>query len=114
MDFRLFGEEVFYCNCFRSSFCWKSSSSIFILASAEIAPPDIRGRLVSFYQLAVSVGLTISFWISYAFQEASGGLSFRIPLALQAVPALILGLGCFFLPASPRWLIEKGGNRREP
>ncbi|KAJ9071446.1 hypothetical protein DSO57_1036779 [Entomophthora muscae] len=83
-------------------------SQVVPLYQAEIAPPDIRGRLVSFYQLAVSVGLTISFWISYAFQEASGELSFRIPLALQAVPALILGLGCFFLPASPRWLIEKG------
>ncbi|KAI0237828.1 hypothetical protein L0F63_007185 [Massospora cicadina] len=78
------------------------------LYQAEISPPNIRGRLISFYQLAASFGLAVSFWVSYAFQGIDGEGSFRVPLSLQALPALVLAVGCFLLPPSPRWLIEKG------
>lgn len=38
----------------------------------------------------------------------SGSLSWRIPLAVQIIPGAILGVGCVFLPPSPRLLIFQG------
>lgn len=38
----------------------------------------------------------------------SGSASWRIPLAIQLVPGIILGLGCFVLPPSPRLLTFQG------
>ena len=54
----------------------------------------------------------ISFWIDYGTNFIGGSGStqkeaaWRIPLALQLVPALILGVGIMFMPHSPRWLIN--------
>lgn len=40
--------------------------------------------------------------------EGQSDAAWRVPLALQLAPALILGVGTFFMPFSPRWLIYKG------
>lgn len=34
--------------------------------------------------------------------------AWRIPLALQLIPAIILGIGILFMPFSPRWLVNQG------
>ena len=82
--------------------------------SAELAPPEVRGSLVALQQLAITFGITVSFWIDYVTNYIGGtGItqseaSWRIPLALQLVPALILGVGILFMPFSPRWLVNQG------
>ncbi|KAJ7593224.1 general substrate transporter [Mycena floridula] len=84
------------------------------LYNAELAPPEIRGSLVALQQLAITFGIMISFWIDFGTNYIGGTgdsqseAAWRLPLALQIVPALILGFGILFMPFSPRWLVSKG------
>jgi MFS family permease len=84
------------------------------LYNAEIAPPEVRGSLVGLQQLAITFGIMISFWIDYGTNYIGGTgegqheAAWRIPLALQLVPAVILGIGILFMPFSPRWLVNQG------
>jgi sugar porter (SP) family MFS transporter len=72
---------------------------------AEIAPPDLRGRLVSMNQLMITIGIFVSYLVGYAF-AASGG--WRWMLGLAAVPSLAMLVGLLFLGESPRWLVARG------
>ena len=47
------------------------------------------------------------FYISFGCSYLSGPAAFRIPWALQMIPAILLFIGLFFLPESPRWLARK-------
>lgn len=84
------------------------------LYNAEIAPPEVRGSLVALQQLAITFGIMVSFWIDYGTNYIGGvgegqhEAAWRIPLALQLVPAVILGIGILFMPFSPRWLVNQG------
>lgn len=81
---------------------------------SELAPPNIRGALVALQQLSITVGIMVSFWINYGTQFIGGTgvgqseAAWRTPLALQCVPSVILAIGTFFLPYSPRWLMNQG------
>ena len=83
-------------------------------SSAELAPPEVRGSLVALQQLAITFGIMVSFWIDYGTNyiggtgEGQSEAAWRLALALQLVPALILGIGILFMPFSPRWLINNG------
>lgn len=88
-------------------------------------------------QLSITIGILIAFWIDYASNYIGGtrcypdqpyanGVSFnpytdigdgpcrqssaawRVPFGLQLFPALMLGIGMFFMPYSPRWLVMRG------
>lgn len=82
--------------------------------SAELSPPEVRGSLVALQQLAICFGILVSFWIDYGTNyiggtgETQSEAAWRLPLALQIVPALILGVGALYLPFSPRWLMNQG------
>jgi len=75
---------------------------------SEIAPASKRGRLVGSQQWAITWGIMIMFYISYGCSFVAGPAAFRIPWALQMIPAIILFLGIFVLPESPRWLASRG------
>ncbi|KAH7099832.1 general substrate transporter [Auriculariales sp. MPI-PUGE-AT-0066] len=91
-----------------------SLSFVVPLYNAELSPPEVRGSLVALQQLSITAGIMISFWIDYGTNfiggtgEGQKEVAWRLPLALQIVPALILGIGTFFLPYSPRWLVNQG------
>lgn len=72
---------------------------------SEVAPPDIRGRLVTFFQLAVTVGIFSAYLVGLAFDHVEG---WRWMLALGCVPAIALALGLLRMPQSPRWLVMVG------
>lgn len=82
--------------------------------NGELAPPGIRGSLVALQQLAITFGILISYWIAFGCAYIGGNginqksAAWRIPLALQLIPAIVLCIGAFFLPYSPRWLMLKG------
>jgi sugar porter (SP) family MFS transporter len=72
---------------------------------AETAPAKHRGALVSLSQLAITIGILVSYLIGYIF--AQGG-QWRWMLGVGAVPGLILALGMLVLPETPRWLAGHG------
>lgn len=75
---------------------------------AELSPPAIRGRIVAIEQMILCLGELVAFWINYGFNFLETDDWWRIPLAIQIVPAIILGIGCWFwVPPSPRWLASQ-------
>lgn len=72
---------------------------------SEVSPPKVRGALVSLNQLAITCGIVLSYIIDYAF---SGQHQWRWMFGVGVLPAVILGTGIIFLPASPRWLMSRG------
>ena len=81
------------------------ASLIVPLYIAEIAPPDTRGALVSLNQLMITIGILLSYIVGVAFTPIEG---WRYMFAVAVIPALILGIGMFTLPESPRWLVKNG------
>ncbi|KAK9244018.1 general substrate transporter [Lipomyces tetrasporus] len=82
-------------------------SAIIILYMSEIAPRRVRGTLVSGYQFCVTIGLLLASCVDYGTQNYTDSGSYRIPIALQMAWALILGIGLFILPESPRYFVKK-------
>ncbi|KAF2441808.1 quinate permease [Karstenula rhodostoma CBS 690.94] len=84
------------------------------LYNAEIAAPELRGLIVSFYQFATILGIMLSFWIGYGSNyiggtgESQKNLAWQLPSIIQGIPAAILACGIWWLPFSPRWLVKKG------
>ncbi|KAJ5636894.1 Sugar transporter [Penicillium longicatenatum] len=75
---------------------------------AELSPPAIRGRIVAIEQMILCLGELAAFWMNYGFNFLQTDDWWRIPLAIQILPAAILALGCWFwLPPSPRWLVSQ-------
>ena len=69
----------------------------------ELSPPENRAFIVGMKGLMNVLGLCIAGWIGYAGSFAEGDLQWRVPLATQGPPALVLAAITFFLPYSPRW-----------
>ncbi|KAF7724349.1 hypothetical protein EC973_001137 [Apophysomyces ossiformis] len=80
------------------------------LYQSELAPKEIRGRLISLQQLMITAGLMVAFWVGAGTEHIEGQASWRIPLGIQIAPAIVLFFGALFLPYSPRWLVSKGRN----
>ncbi|GAA5937542.1 hypothetical protein JCM3775_001264 [Rhodotorula graminis] len=84
-------------------------SAIIILYMSEICPRKIRGALVSGYQFAITIGLMLAAIINnFTSDLEGGGASYRIPIGIQFAWGLILGIGLFFLPDSPRYFVKRG------
>lgn len=75
---------------------------------SEIAPKKVRGALVSGYQFCITIGILVANCVVYATQNRDDTGSYRIPIAVQFLWAIILGTGLFFLPESPRYFVKKG------
>ena len=90
---------------------------------SELAVAQYRGRLVSLYQLAVTVGFLGAYLVNYqllAYAESGTQLSvdwlnkifitevWRGMLGMETLPAILFFIIIFFIPESPRWLIVRG------
>ncbi|KAJ5097256.1 hypothetical protein N7456_007977 [Penicillium angulare] len=78
----------------------------------ELAPPEIRGKIMTFWQMFYSVGSFICFWINYATTRAPqlGEWDWKLVIIFQLlVPVIILGL-LPIIPGSPRWYIQRNGD----
>ena len=69
---------------------------------SEMAPPNLRGALVTLNQLAITSGILLAYVIDAVFAPSNG---WRLMFAFGALPAIVLGLGIAALPESPRWLL---------
>jgi len=80
---------------------------------AEMAPERIRGRLVSLYQLAIVVGISVVFFINMLIQGQGSEqwnveTGWRWMFGSETLPAVAFGLLLLAAPESPRWLLAKG------
>jgi MFS family permease len=87
---------------------------------AEMAPPESRGRLVSFNQLNIVIGISIAFFSNYliltlgesgaAWSESLrlGEWNWRWMLGVETLPAVLYLVALLFVPESPRWLAMRG------
>jgi sugar porter (SP) family MFS transporter len=73
---------------------------------AELVPPRIRGGVVSFNQLMITLGILSAYIVDWGFASFSN--NWRWMFALAVVPGAALAAGMYFMPFSPRWLVEKG------
>jgi sugar porter (SP) family MFS transporter len=73
---------------------------------AEIVPPRIRGGVVSFNQLMITLGILVAYIVDWGFAGFSN--NWRWMFGVAVVPGAVLAIGMYFMPFSPRWLIEKG------
>ena len=93
---------------------------------AEVAPAQVRGKLVSINQLTIVIGILLAQYINWYLvrnlpQGASdefirnswfGQQGWRWMFGLTAAPALVFFLGMFLVPESPRWLAKYGAEER--
>lgn len=77
---------------------------------SEIAPPDRRGLLVSFNEVGICVGILLAYSVNAVFIDLPSG--WRFMFGLSGIPAFIQGVGMFFLPHSPRWLLLNGQDEK--
>jgi SP family galactose:H+ symporter-like MFS transporter len=75
---------------------------------AEISPTHMRGRLVSLFQLLITIGILVSYLSDLAFANNNNLESWRPMFYMGIFPGFILLVGMFFLPETPRWLMSKG------
>ncbi|KZL87695.1 mfs sugar transporter [Colletotrichum incanum] len=80
------------------------------LYQAELAHPSIRGTVTALQQLMIGIGAFVATWVGWGCytQLTTTSAQWRIPLAIQNIPALVLAALTFMFPESPRWLGDKG------
>jgi len=101
------------------------ASMVSPLYISELAPSNLRGRMVSLYQLALTIGIVVAYfsnafivdhkWDGFSGEELGRIFTtqpWRAMLGLGALPALVFLLALFAVPESPRWLLTKGKKQQ--
>lgn len=89
------------------------ASAICPMYIAEIAPSDIRGKLVSCNQFAIIFGMLVVYFVNYSIkasitEEVLVTDGWRYMFLSGAVPASLFGILLFFIPRTPRFLVMTG------
>ncbi|XP_030507559.1 plastidic glucose transporter 4 isoform X1 [Cannabis sativa] len=82
------------------------SSAIVPLYISEISPTEIRGALGSVNQLFICIGILAA--LVAGLPLAANPLWWRTMFGISAIPSILLAVGMFFAPESPRWLFQQG------
>jgi len=87
---------------------------------AEVSPAAVRGRMVSFNQLNIVIGISAAFFTNFLILRAGqsdlawaealhlGEWNWRWMLGVEALPAIFYFVALFAVPESPRWLVMNG------
>lgn len=100
------------------------ASNVVPLYISEIAPARSRGRLITYYQFALTLGILVAYLtnaglLNYSLDHAGTETGnwftvmtttevWRAMLGLGAIPSILFLLGMFLVPESPRWLFQQG------
>lgn len=74
----------------------------------EAAPTHLRGAIVCCYQLFITIGILVAYLINFGTEAINGSASWRIPVGLSFLWALILGTGILLFPETPRHAFRHG------
>ena len=93
------------------------ASMISPLYIAEIAPPAIRGTLVTFQQIAIVGGMLVVYFVNWAIAIQGNdawilSVGWRWMLASEVIPALLFFGLMLFVPDTPRWYVMRGKDER--
>jgi SP family xylose:H+ symportor-like MFS transporter len=82
---------------------------------AEISPSAIRGRLVSFNQLAIVLGILVVYFVNWYIASLGNdawlkSMGWRWMLASESIPSVVFLVLLVFVPDTPRWLVLRGRN----
>jgi sugar porter (SP) family MFS transporter len=72
---------------------------------SEIAPTEIRGAVSSLNQLMIVTGILLAFVVNALLADSG---AWRLMLGLAFIPSVVLLIGMFFMPETPRWLVSRG------
>ncbi|OJD33589.1 mfs monosaccharide [Diplodia corticola] len=75
---------------------------------SETAPRQVRGALVSAYQLFITLGIFVAYCINYGTEAKDNADSWRIPMGVGFIWPAIMAFGMLLLPESPRWQYRHG------
>ncbi|KAJ7864919.1 general substrate transporter [Mycena leptocephala] len=89
-----FGEGIF-----------TSSITVYVM---EISPTSKRGRTMATVQLLNTIGVASGYFTCFGTVKHAGSFSWRLPLGLQAIVAILLAIGTPLFPHSPHWLLSVG------
>lgn len=85
------------------------ASAVTPMYISEVAPTEIRGRLVSFNQFAIILGMLVVYFVNWSIARGQtiewiNDVGWRYMFASEAIPALLFGVLLFFVPETPRYL----------
>ena len=85
------------------------ASAVVPMYIGEIAPPDIRGRMVSFNQFAIIFGMLVVYFVNWGIARGQSldwinSIGWRWMFASEAIPAFLFGTLLFLVPETPRYL----------
>jgi SP family arabinose:H+ symporter-like MFS transporter len=89
-----------------------AASMLSPLYISEVSPANVRGTLVSVYQLAIVIGILLIYFVNYSIsgmgdETWNTEMGWRYMLGSEAIPALFFMFMLFIVPESPRWLSKK-------
>ncbi|MDQ0298151.1 SP family arabinose:H+ symporter-like MFS transporter [Salibacterium salarium] len=92
------------------------ASALSVTYIAECAPPAIRGRLGSLYQLFTIIGISATFYINWGVANSGSHswgieLGWRWMLGYGVIPGVVFFILLIFIPESPRYLLQKGREK---
>jgi sugar porter (SP) family MFS transporter len=87
-----------------------TASFVAPLYISEVAPPRVRGGLVSFNQLAITSGILLAYVVDFAFKGFTD--EWRWMLGVAAIPGAVLAVGMLTVPRTPRWLVMSGQEEK--
>ncbi|CAD6631945.1 BAH_G0023920.mRNA.1.CDS.1 [Saccharomyces cerevisiae] len=75
---------------------------------SEVSPKQLRGTLVSCYQLMITFGIFLGYCTNFGTKNYSNSVQWRVPLGLCFAWSIFMIVGMTFVPESPRYLVEVG------
>jgi sugar porter (SP) family MFS transporter len=99
--------SVFIINRIIAGFAVGSASMLAPIYIAEVSPARHRGKLVSLNLFAIFLGQSAAFFSNFLLRNTGGVDNWRWMIGVQVIPSGVLFLSLFFIPESPRWLVEK-------
>lgn len=85
-----------------------ATSGLVPVFQAEAAPPALRGLITGSFQMCVTLGIFLVNCTTFGMSHHTGDVTWRLPVGLSIIYALILAVGFFMSPESPRFLAAKG------
>ncbi|KAJ7785292.1 general substrate transporter [Mycena maculata] len=82
--------------------------SSIIVYVCEISPASKRGRAMTTVQLFNTLGVAAGYFTCFGTVKHAGSISWRLPLGMQAIVAMVLAIGTPFFPHSPHWMLSVG------